>query len=99
MTRKATYTPKLPTVRISRNGSFYACTLEQVPSNTINIDELIICPCCQRPVYVAAETQQRGKYEDKYTLLFACVPCLKAWLYNYTLSNIELPDNGGENNA
>lgn len=81
---------KLPTIRISRNGAFYACTLEQVPTNTINIDERIKCPCCGRFVYIATESQERRKWEDKYTLLFACIPCLKAWLYNYTVSLIEI---------
>lgn len=93
MTRKAVKTPKLPTVRISREGSFYACTLEQVPTNTIDIDRPIICPCCQRKVYIATETQQHGEFESKFTLLFACIPCLKAWLYNYTLPAYELSED------
>jgi len=78
------------TIHVFMNDVFVDLELEQVPSNSIDIDREIVCRICKRPVHIITDTTEHGKFEDKHTLLMGCRPCEKAYLYNYTLSAIEI---------
>lgn len=71
------------------NGA-YQLELVQLPNNTFDPDKPLICPCCGLELRVVSELGEFHEWEDKWTLLLACVPCVKAFLSNYIISRIEV---------
>lgn len=74
----------------------YLLELKQLPVNTFDPDKELLCPCCGLKLRVVSELGQIGKFEDKWTLLLACIPCVRAYLTNYIISRIEVSNEIAE---
>jgi len=77
-------------IRVLIEDIVHLYELGTIKSNTLDIDQRPSCPCCHEPLVCIVDITQYGFIEDKFTCLFTCSPCGKAWWYSYTLSMIEV---------
>lgn len=81
---------KSRTIQFVLNGVMHHMEVQQIVTNSLDIDKRIQCPICQKYVALVSETFERGKYQDKCSLLVACRACNTAFLYNYTLATYDV---------
>ena len=78
--------------RVIYGGVAYEAPVAQIRTNSLNIDEKLLCPYSGHRLAVVGETMQTGKWEDKHSLRLLCRKCPQLFLYNYTISHIELAE-------
>lgn len=84
-------------MRVIYNGVAYECEVRQIPNNSLNMDEPLRCESGEHKLRVVRETIVPGEFETHGTLYLLCPRHLVYYIYNYTISHIELADRGAEN--
>lgn len=78
--------------RVIYNGVAYEVTVAQIATNSLNLDEPLVCPYSGHRMVVVSEGMEPHKWETKHSMRLLCRKCLHLFLYNYVVSHIELPE-------
>lgn len=77
-------------MKVIYNGVSYECEVRQLPTNSLDLDKKLRCETQEHVLRVVRETIVPGEFETRGTLYLLCPRHLIYYIYNYTISHIEL---------
>lgn len=80
---------KGPKLTLYHNGLSYRVTVAQIPSNSLDFDQPLICPRCGKKLVVTTELISFGPKIDRHTYTFLCKRCLVGFMYLHSIDHEE----------
>jgi len=84
-------------MRVIYHDTAYECEVRQLPTNSLDLDGELRCETKEHKLVVVRETIVPGQFETKGTLYLLCRRHCLYYIYNYTISHIELTERNEEN--
>lgn len=79
-------------MKVYYNDTPYECEVRSIPRNSLDLDSELRCETGEHKLVVVRETIVPGQWETKGTLYLLCRRHCIYYVYNYSISHIELTE-------